>query len=94
MVPLLPRGQQAPVVVSYRNPADPKFEFLEFYGRLRDKGYMIYPGHLTDIPTFRVACIGALSAQDMREVATAIGEVCREMGIREFGPVERTDAIS
>ena len=85
-VPLVPRGRQAPVVVSYRDPADPRFEFMAFYRRLRDRGFMIYPGHLTDIPTFRVACIGALHPQDMRDVAAAIGQVCRAMGVEDFAP--------
>ena len=85
-VPLMDRADQAPVVISYRDPADPKFEFMQFYTRLRDRGFMIYPGHLTDIPTFRVACIGALQPQDMRDVATAIGEVCCEMGVADFAP--------
>ena len=76
-VPLMDRTLQAPVVISYRDPADPNFKFTRFYTRLRDRGFMIYPGHLTDIPTFRVACIGALQPQDMRDVAAAIGEVCR-----------------
>ncbi len=85
-VPLMDRALQAPVVISYRDPADPRFDFMDFYSRLRGRGFMIYPGHLTDIPTFRVACIGALNAQDMRDVAKAIGDVCREMGVTDFAP--------
>ena len=85
-VPLVPRAQQAPVVISYRDPADPRFDFGRFYGRLRELGYMIFPGHLTEIPTFRVACIGALNAQDMRDVAAAIRRVCGEMGVTDFAP--------
>ena len=85
-VPLMDRALQAPVVISYRDPADPHFDFMTFYRRLRDRGFMIYPGHLTDIPTFRVACIGALHPQDMRDVAATIGEVCREMGVTDFAP--------
>lgn len=93
-VPLMDRAQQAPVVISYRDPADPRFEFLDFYQRLRDRGFMIYPGHLTEIPTFRVACIGALQPQDMRDVAAAISAVCREMGVTDFTPMEPAGAIS
>ncbi len=85
-VPLVPRAEQAPVVISYRDPADPCFDFGRFYTGLRDLGFMIYPGHLTEIPTFRVACIGALNPQDMRDVADAIRQVCNEMGITDFAP--------
>lgn len=85
-VPLMDRIQQAPIVISYRDPTDPRFDFVTFYQRLRARGFMIYPGHLTDIPTFRIACIGALTGQDMQDVAAAIGEVCREMGVTDFAP--------
>jgi hypothetical protein len=85
-VPLVPRAAQAPVVISYRDPGDPRFDFERFYGRLRDLGFMIYPGHLTAIPTFRVACIGALGPGDMRDVAEAICRVCAEMGVTDFAP--------
>lgn len=85
-VPLVPRAEQAPVVISYRDPADPRFDFDRFYRQLRDRGFMIYPGHLTDIPTFRVACIGALNPEDMRDVAAAIRTVCNEMSITDFAP--------
>ena len=83
--PLMDRTKQAPVVISYRDPTDPNFNFTDFYTRLRCRGFMIYPGHLTDIPTFRIACIGALQPEDMRDVANAIGDVCREMGVKHLG---------
>ena len=83
--PLMDRTKQAPVVISYRDPTDPNFNFTDFYTRLRCRGFMIYPGHLTDIPTFRIACIGALQPEDMRDVANAIGDVCREIGVKHLG---------
>lgn len=92
--PLMDRALQAPIVISYRDPADLRFDFTAFYRRLRERGFMIYPGHLTDIPTFRVACIGALTAQDMRDVAAAIGDVCREMEVADFAPLEPAGLIS
>lgn len=88
-VPLVPRAHQAPVVISYRDPADPRFDFERFYGRLRELGFVIYPGHLTETPTFRVACIGALSVADMHDLAEAIRQVCDEMGVTDFAPAGR-----
>ena len=31
-----------------------------FYERVRDKGFILYPGKLTQVETFRVGCIGAI----------------------------------
>ena len=41
---LLPRALQAPIIVTFHMPADPKFDFGNFYTRLSDKGFLIYPG--------------------------------------------------
>ena len=38
---------QAPIIVTFRMPADPRFRFQEFYDRLKQRGYVIYPGKLT-----------------------------------------------
>ena len=38
---LLPDRLQAPIIVTFRMPADPRFRFETFYDRLRDKGYVI-----------------------------------------------------
>ncbi|MCG8546196.1 MAG: 2-aminoethylphosphonate--pyruvate transaminase [Alphaproteobacteria bacterium] len=88
-VPLVARSQQAPVVISYHCPADANFEFDRFYGRLRELGFMIFPGHLTDVPTFRVACIGALNTADMHDLADAIRQVCDELSVTDFSPATR-----
>ena len=48
---LLPDRLQAPIIVTFRMPADPRFAFEDFYDRLRTKGYVIYPGKLTVAPS-------------------------------------------
>ena len=45
-----PTALQAPIIVTFRMPADPRFAFEDFYDRLRAKGYVIYPGKLTVAP--------------------------------------------
>ena len=51
---------QAPIIVTFHAPADPRYTFAEFYERVRDKGFILYPGKLTQVETFRVGCIGAI----------------------------------
>jgi 2-aminoethylphosphonate-pyruvate transaminase len=77
----LPEALQAPIIVTFHAPADPHYEFGEFYRRVRDRGFILYPGKLTSVETFRVGCIGAIEDDVLREVVAAIGEVLREMGV-------------
>ncbi|MGQ0570339.1 MAG: 2-aminoethylphosphonate--pyruvate transaminase [Armatimonadota bacterium] len=79
---LLPDRFQAPIIVTFHMPADPHFEFKTFYDRLAARGYLIYPGKLTKIDSFRIGCIGRLSEDDMRGALAAIREALDEMGVR------------
>ncbi|KAF0109448.1 MAG: 2-aminoethylphosphonate-pyruvate transaminase, partial [Rhodospirillaceae bacterium] len=61
--PLLPEAVQAPIIVTFRQP--PAFHFEDFYARMRERGYVLYPGKLTRAPSFRIGCIGAIGPDDM-----------------------------
>jgi 2-aminoethylphosphonate-pyruvate transaminase len=77
---------QAPIIVTFHAPADPKYSFKEFYERVRDKGFILYPGKLTQVETFRVGCIGAIGPAEMRHAVNAVHDTVREMGIRQVSP--------
>jgi 2-aminoethylphosphonate-pyruvate transaminase len=81
----LPDAIQAPIIVTFHAPTDPAYDFTQFYRRVRDRGFILYPGKLTAVETFRVGCIGAISADTLRQAVGAIGEALREMGVRRFG---------
>jgi 2-aminoethylphosphonate-pyruvate transaminase len=83
--PFLPASLQAPIIVTFHAPADPGYTFREFYGRVRERGFILYPGKLTTVETFRVGCIGAIGANTLRGAVAAVGEVLREMGVRRVG---------
>jgi 2-aminoethylphosphonate-pyruvate transaminase len=83
---LLPDHLQAPIIVTVRMPADPKFHFETFYERLGQRGYLIYPGKLTVADSFRIGCIGALGEAEMRGVLQAITEVITELGVTSCAP--------
>ena len=83
---LLADEVQAPIIVTFRTPADPNFDFEAFYGRLRDKGYVIYPGKLTVADSFRIGCIGQVHEDDIRGALAAIEEALGEMGVDNRGP--------
>jgi len=87
--PFLDPAVQAPIIVTFHAPSDPAYDFRDFYGKVRARGYILYPGKLTQVETFRVGCIGAIDANEMRNVVAAIGESLRDMGIGGPAAVRR-----
>jgi len=83
---LLPDNLQAPIIVTFKMPEDPNFDFEVFYDRLKDQGYIIYPGKLTVAPSFRIGCIGALDAGDMQGALAVIEKVLNDMGVKNGRP--------
>ena len=84
----LPKAVQAPIIVTFHAPADASYSFKAFYEKVRARGYILYPGKLTQVETFRVGCIGAIDANEMRNVAAAVAETLKEMGIKNAAPAK------
>jgi 2-aminoethylphosphonate-pyruvate transaminase len=82
----LPAALQAPIIVTFHAPPDPNYEFKEFYARVRDRGFILYPGKLTAVETFRVGCIGAIGGDAMRRAVAAIAEALSDMQVRRIAP--------
>jgi 2-aminoethylphosphonate-pyruvate transaminase len=78
---------QAPIILTFHAPPDAAYNFKDFYARVRDKGFILYPGKLTKVETFRVGCIGAVGPDEMRHAVNAVRDTLREMGIRQVSPV-------
>ncbi len=76
---------QAPIIVTIHAPDTPKYNFQDFYERVREKGFILYPGKLTEVETFRVGCIGAIGPQEMRSAVCAMRDALGEMGIAVGG---------
>ncbi len=83
---LLQDGWLSPIIVTFFNPADPKFEFQRFYDIMKRQGFIIYPGKLTVVDSFRVGCIGQLDADVMRGVVSAAKVALDEMGVTSAAP--------
>jgi len=83
---LLPDELQAPVIVTFHTPSDPKFVFATFYERLRRKGFVIYPGKLTVADSFRIGCIGRLGAKQMHAALRAVEITLAEMSVETCAP--------
>ena len=57
-----------------------------FYDRVRDKGFILYPGKLTQVETFRVGCIGAIGPDEMRHAVNAVRDALSDLSIRQVAP--------
>lgn len=78
---LLPDHLQAPIIVTFRMPKHPRFHFETFYDRLREQGYVIYPGKLTVADSFRIGCIGRLGEAEMNGALAAVRAALVASGI-------------
>ena len=84
--PFLPPELQAPIILTFYSPADPNFDFETFYKDLAGRGYLIYPGKLTQKASFRIGCIGQVHPAQMREALSAISETINRMGVKNCAP--------
>jgi len=80
--PYLRQEVQSPIITSFLFPDDPKFTFDQFYRKLSDKGFIIYPGKISNANTFRIGNIGRIFEADMRSLLAAIAECVSELGLR------------
>ncbi len=83
---LLPDALQAPIIVTFHTPGDPRFDFQVFYDRLRERGFVIYPGKLTVADSFRIGCIGRLGGEQMHGALAAVRDTLHEMGVTRCAP--------
>ena len=77
---------QAPIIVTFHAPADSGYEFKAFYQAAKRRGFILYPGKLTQVETFRVGCIGAIGRNEMRQAVAAVADAMRDMGIATGAP--------
>jgi 2-aminoethylphosphonate-pyruvate transaminase len=76
----------SPIIVTFFTPADANFEFNRFYELMKAKGFIIYPGKLTVVDSFRVGCIGRMDHHVMARVVDAARTSLQEMGVASAAP--------
>ena len=93
---LLADTVQAPIIVTFRMPADRRFDFPRFYDNLSERGFIIYPGKLSIAESFRIGCIGAIGVVEMQAAVAAVKATLTAMGIDELAsmPTDRTGCSS
>lgn len=75
---------QSYIITTYRYPAEPWFHFEDFYSRLSELGFIIYPGKLSQEPCFRIGNIGRMDSADIEALLEGIDKVMQEArGVKE-----------
>ena len=72
---LLPADLQSPIITAFHFPDSSDFTFKQFYQQLKERGFVIYPGKVTNVDTFRIGTIGEVYPDDVDRLLTAIQEV-------------------
>ncbi|MCR8851395.1 2-aminoethylphosphonate--pyruvate transaminase [Lysinibacillus fusiformis] len=62
---------QSPIITTYLFPHQ-EFSFEHFYLEMKKAGFVIYPGKLTDVDTFRIGNIGDIYEEDMQALCEVI----------------------
>jgi len=85
-LPFLDPAFQAPIIVTFHAPGDARYQFQAFYDAARARGFILYPGKLTQIETFRVGCIGAIGSDEMEQAVHAVALALEDLGIASGEP--------
>ena len=85
-MPFLDPAVQAPIIVTFHAPGDPRYEFKAFYNAAKAHGFILYPGKLTQVETFRVGCIGAIGPGEIEQAVHAVELALQDMGIASGEP--------
>lgn len=72
--PLLDEGLHSPIITAFYSPKAETYRFDEFYQRLKQQGFVIYPGKVSQSDCFRIGNIGEIYSQDIERLLAAIGQ--------------------
>jgi len=83
---LLAERWLSPIIVTFFSPEDRAFDFSRFYDEMKMRGFIIYPGKLTVVDSFRIGCIGQVDAAVMQDAVRAARESLEALGVRNAAP--------
>ncbi|GBQ59071.1 2-aminoethylphosphonate--pyruvate transaminase 1 [Komagataeibacter swingsii DSM 16373] len=83
---LLEEQWLSPIIVTFLTPGHELFDFRNFYDLMKEKGFIIYPGKLTRVDSFRIGCIGHFGPDVMQRVISAAQESLAVLGVPHAAP--------
>ena len=76
--PYIGSEHQGPIITTFLYPEHHNFSFQDMYQYIKDRGYAIYPGNVTDADTFRIGNIGEIYKEDIEKLCSIIKEFLEE----------------
>lgn len=77
--PYIDSAHQGPIITTFFFPSGFSFQFSEFYQYIKERGYAIYPGKLTELDTFRIGNIGEIYKEDIQKLTGIISDFLQEL---------------
>jgi 2-aminoethylphosphonate-pyruvate transaminase len=71
---LLEDDLHSPIITAFYSPKADTYLFTEFYQRLKQQGFVIYPGKVSQSDCFRIGNIGEVYPQDIERLLAAVGQ--------------------
>lgn len=76
--PYVAKKHQGPIITTFFYPENTNFNFKEMYNYIKERGYAIYPGKLTEAETFRIGNIGEIYKEDIEKLCDIFSEFLAE----------------
>ena len=76
--PYIDAEHQGPIITTFFYPEGKNFSFDEMYRYIKERGYAIYPGKVTDADTFRIGNIGEIYLEDIDRVCDILEAFLKE----------------
>ena len=76
--PYIGSEHHGPIITTFLYPEHHNFSFQDMYQYIKDRGYAIYPGKVTDADTFRIGNIGEIYKEDIEKLCSIIKEFLEE----------------
>lgn len=70
--PLLNDELHSPIITSFYSPTHSDYQFKTFYMRLKEQGFVIYPGKVSNADCFRIGNIGEVYPVDIERLIGAV----------------------
>eukprot|EP00397_Hematodinium_sp_SG-2012_P043303 GEMP01048114.1.p1 GENE.GEMP01048114.1~~GEMP01048114.1.p1 ORF type:complete len:405 (+),score=58.03 GEMP01048114.1:59-1273(+) len=77
----VPEDCRGYIVSTFVSPTHRNWDFTFFYEELGRKGYVIYPGKLSKIDSFRLGTIGHITPQDVEDLLVEVKAACEAMNV-------------
>lgn len=78
---LIKKEFHSKIVTSIVEPDCQKYNFIKMHDFLKEKGFTIYPGKVSNLNTFRIANIGDIDYRDIEDFLVVLKDYLKDIGL-------------